>query len=47
MRLSPVTHDLAVKLAELPDEIRGYEHVKMDNVARFRERAQQLIAQIN
>ena len=32
---------------ELPDEIRGYEHVKMDNVARFRERAQQLIAQIN
>jgi indolepyruvate ferredoxin oxidoreductase len=47
VRLSPVTHDLAVKLAELPDEIRGYEHVKMDNVARFRERAQQLIAQIN
>jgi indolepyruvate ferredoxin oxidoreductase len=47
VRLSPVTHDLAVKLAELPDEIRGYEHVKMDNIARFRERAQQLIAQIN
>jgi indolepyruvate ferredoxin oxidoreductase len=47
VRLSPVTHDLAVKLAELPDEIRGYEHVKMENVARFRDRAQQLIAQIN
>ena len=47
VRLSPVTHDLAVKVAELPDEIRGYEHVKMENVARFREKAQQLIAQIN
>jgi indolepyruvate ferredoxin oxidoreductase len=47
VRLSPVTHDLAVKLAELPDEIRGYEHVKMENVERFREKAKQLIAQIN
>ena len=47
VRLSPVTHDLAVKLAELPDEIRGYEHIKMENVERFRDRAQQLIAQIN
>src|SRR6266851_3332926 len=47
VRLSPVTHDLAVKLAELPDEVRGYEHVKMENVERFRDRAQQLIAQIN
>jgi indolepyruvate ferredoxin oxidoreductase len=47
VRLSPVTHDRAVRLAELPDGIRGYEHVKMDNVARFRDRAQQLIAQIN
>ncbi|MFI5376837.1 MAG: DUF6537 domain-containing protein, partial [Candidatus Rokuibacteriota bacterium] len=47
VRLSPVTHDLAVKLAELPDEIRGYEHVKMENVERVREKAKQLIAQIN
>ena len=47
VRLSPVTHDLAVKLAELPDEVRGYEHIKMENVERFRDRAQQLIAQIN
>jgi indolepyruvate ferredoxin oxidoreductase len=47
VRLSPVTHDLAVKVAELPDEIRGYEHVKMENVERFREKAMQLIAQIN
>ncbi|HJV56771.1 MAG TPA: indolepyruvate ferredoxin oxidoreductase family protein [Methylomirabilota bacterium] len=47
VRLSPVTHDLAVKLAELPDEIRGYEHVKLQNVEQFREKAKQLIAQIN
>jgi indolepyruvate ferredoxin oxidoreductase len=47
VRLSPVTHDLAVKVAELPDEIRGYEHVKLENVERFREKAKQLIAQIN
>ncbi|HTI53170.1 MAG TPA: indolepyruvate ferredoxin oxidoreductase family protein [Verrucomicrobiae bacterium] len=47
VRLSPVTHDLAVKLAELPDEIRGYEHLKLENVERFREQAKQLIAQIN
>jgi indolepyruvate ferredoxin oxidoreductase len=47
VRLSPVTHDLAVKLAELPDEIRGYEHVKLQNIEQFREKAKQLIAQIN
>ena len=32
-------------LAELPDEIRGYEHIKLESVARFRETAKQLIAQ--
>ncbi|MGH7299212.1 MAG: indolepyruvate ferredoxin oxidoreductase family protein, partial [Candidatus Rokuibacteriota bacterium] len=47
VRLSPVTHGAAVALAELPDEIRGYEHVKLENVARFREKATQLIAQLN
>ncbi|MGH7415260.1 MAG: DUF6537 domain-containing protein, partial [Candidatus Rokuibacteriota bacterium] len=47
VRLSPVTHGAAVALAELPDEIRGYEHIKLENVARFREKATQLIAQLN
>ncbi|HYB71464.1 MAG TPA: DUF6537 domain-containing protein, partial [Candidatus Bathyarchaeia archaeon] len=47
VRLSPVTHDAAVAVAELPDEIRGYEQIKIDNVARFREKARQLIAQLN
>jgi indolepyruvate ferredoxin oxidoreductase len=47
VRLSPVTHDAAVTIAELPDEVRGYEQIKIDNVARFREKAKQLIAQLN
>ncbi|HKA63184.1 MAG TPA: DUF6537 domain-containing protein, partial [Methylomirabilota bacterium] len=47
VRLTPITHDTAVALAELPDEIRGYEQVKLDNVARFREKAKQLSAQLN
>ena len=47
VRLTPITHDAAVALAELPDEIRGYEQVKLDNVTRFREKAKQLTAQLN
>jgi indolepyruvate ferredoxin oxidoreductase len=35
--LTPETHATAVKLADLPDMIRGYEDVKLRNVARFRE----------
>ncbi len=47
VRLTPITHDAVVVLAELPDEIRGYEQIKLDNVARFRDKAQQLISQLN
>jgi len=35
--LTPDTHDRAVRLAQLPDVIRGYEDVKLANVALFRE----------
>ena len=38
--LTPANHALAVRIAMLPDEIRGFGHVKarsMDNVARQRE----------
>ena len=35
--LSPDTIDRAIKIARLPDLIRGYEQIKLDNVARFRE----------
>ncbi|MDX2236240.1 MAG: indolepyruvate ferredoxin oxidoreductase family protein [Hyphomonadaceae bacterium] len=31
--LSPATHDLAVRLAEIPDQIRGFGHVKAQAVA--------------
>jgi indolepyruvate ferredoxin oxidoreductase len=34
--LSPQSHERAVKLANLPDVIRGYEAIKLANVARFR-----------
>jgi indolepyruvate ferredoxin oxidoreductase len=40
--LAPETYETAVKLAELPDLIRGYEEVKLANVRRFREEIQKL-----
>jgi indolepyruvate ferredoxin oxidoreductase len=43
-RLAPGSHDAAVALAELPDQIRGYERIKLDNVKRYREAATQLLA---
>jgi indolepyruvate ferredoxin oxidoreductase len=45
-RLTPETHVAAVALAELPDMVRGYEQVKLDNVRRYREAAQNLLAQL-
>jgi indolepyruvate ferredoxin oxidoreductase len=45
-RLGPANHDTAVSIAELPDEIRGYEHIKLANVKRFRERATQLMTEL-
>ena len=35
--LSPETYERAVKLAVLPDLIRGYENIKLGNVQRFRD----------
>ncbi len=46
-RLGPETHATAVAIAELPDEIRGYEHLKLESVKRFRDRATQLISRLN
>jgi indolepyruvate ferredoxin oxidoreductase len=40
--LSPATYDRAVKLAALPDLIRGYEDIKLANVRRFREEVRAL-----
>jgi indolepyruvate ferredoxin oxidoreductase len=41
-RLTPETHDAAVELCELPDVIRGYEEIKLRNVALFHGRAKAL-----
>jgi indolepyruvate ferredoxin oxidoreductase len=38
--LTPATHDTAVELLELPDLIRGYEDIKLRNVALYRKRAE-------
>lgn len=35
--LSPETRERALKIARLPDMIRGYEEIKLNSVARFRE----------
>jgi indolepyruvate ferredoxin oxidoreductase len=40
--LGPESHDRAVKLANLPDLIRGYESIKLKNVERFRAEVQSL-----
>lgn len=47
-RLGPVGrdaawHETAAALAELPDIVRGYEHVKLDNVDRYREELSRLL----
>jgi indolepyruvate ferredoxin oxidoreductase len=38
--LTPEMHDTAVELLELPDLIRGYEDIKLRNVALYRKRAE-------
>jgi indolepyruvate ferredoxin oxidoreductase len=40
--LSAESHGCAVKLANLPDLIRGYEDVKLRNVKKFREEVRAL-----
>jgi indolepyruvate ferredoxin oxidoreductase len=40
--LSAEGYDRAVKLAALPDVIRGYEEIKLRNVAKFREQVKAL-----
>jgi len=45
----PLTIDDAVTpdaLAELPDLIRGYEQIKLDNIRRYREAARELTARL-
>jgi indolepyruvate ferredoxin oxidoreductase len=41
-QLTPDSHATALELLELPDVIRGYEEIKVRNVALFRKRAEPL-----
>ena len=45
-RLEASTHDAAVAIAELPDQVRGYEEIKLDSVRRYREQARELLAKL-
>ncbi|MEV7006813.1 indolepyruvate ferredoxin oxidoreductase family protein [Streptosporangium sp. NPDC051022] len=45
--LRPETRDLVLELTELPDVIRGYEHVKLRNVAKYHTSAQVILDQLS
>ncbi|MFF5206062.1 indolepyruvate ferredoxin oxidoreductase family protein [Streptosporangium sp. NPDC000396] len=45
--LSPETEDRIRELAELPDVIRGYEHVKLGNVAKYRASARAILDRLS
>ncbi|MGH3380850.1 MAG: indolepyruvate ferredoxin oxidoreductase family protein [Actinoallomurus sp.] len=44
--VGPADHALVVELAETPDMVRGYEHIKLGNVASYRERQAELLAKV-
>jgi indolepyruvate ferredoxin oxidoreductase len=44
--MTPENHPLAVRAAELPDIVRGYEGVKLGNVARFRKEVERLMSEL-
>ena len=44
--LGPATHETAVRLAELPDLVRGYEDVKLRNVERFRAAKGEILGEL-
>ena len=44
-RLTPDSHALAVEIASIPEEIRGYGHVKTKNLAAAKEKEAKLLAQ--
>jgi indolepyruvate ferredoxin oxidoreductase len=46
-RLSPDTAALAVRLAELPDSVRGYEDVKMRTVESYHQAMAELRTQLD
>jgi indolepyruvate ferredoxin oxidoreductase len=45
-KLDESTYELVLAVASLPDEIRGYEGIKLAAVGRFRQRAAELMARL-
>ncbi len=45
--LAPSTASIVLQIVQLPDVVRGYEEIKLANVERMRERAVELLAQLN
>ena len=43
-KLTTANHALAVQLASLPEEIRGFGHIKMRNVAAARKKQEDFLA---
>jgi hypothetical protein len=43
-QLSPETHQVSTEIAALPDMVRGYEQIKLDNIASYRQRLAELRA---
>jgi indolepyruvate ferredoxin oxidoreductase len=46
-KLSAANHDTAVAIAQLPDEIRGYEEIKIEAIKRFRSAAAELTSRLD
>ncbi|MBI2089466.1 MAG: hypothetical protein HYT78_12115, partial [Deltaproteobacteria bacterium] len=45
--LAPQTHSRIVEIAQLPDEIRGYERIKLNNLRTVKEKAEKLLASLS
>jgi indolepyruvate ferredoxin oxidoreductase len=45
-RLSPANHALAVQIASLPEEIRGFGHIKLQSVVAARKKRDELLARV-
>jgi indolepyruvate ferredoxin oxidoreductase len=45
--LRPTTAAVVLQILQLPDMVRGYEHIKLANVARMRARAAELTEQLH
>lgn len=41
--LNPYSHETAVEIASLPDMVRGYEQIKVDNAWKYRQRLAELL----